>query len=366
VVLPITALAVAAAVGGVVAAGGAAAAGAASPVRAAGIPGWRITDKLPSGDHVTSVAATSPTNAWAVGYSSHRGANDGILIWHWTGSRWLPVSLPPGLPSQAQPVALAASPDGSAWVFGSAGSVEDNQTFILHWTGHGWGATDSGPWDPEFTSAAIAPDAHDVWLFGWDDASPPVNAHFDGITWSENPLQLYVQQASALSASDIWVVGANGTPQSSAVMHWNGASWNDVKLPALHLPRGYVLGELNQVSVVTPENVWVAADLQSGKIENLYSAVLLLHWNGSTWRQVTLPRGLISGQFYGVNMSQDGSGGLWLTTVPWGGAKEVVLHYTDGRWQSTTAPAGLSSPAWIPGTTSAWAVASGGIANYGP
>jgi hypothetical protein len=290
----------------------------------------------------------------------------GILIWHWTGARWLPVSPPPGLPPQAQPTTVAVSPDGSAWVFGSTGSPEKYETFVLHWTGHAWGATDSGPWDPEITSAAIAPDAHDAWLFGWDDASPPVSAHFNGSAWSQAQLPVYVQQASALSPSDIWAVGGTGWAQSADVMRWNGTSWNNVKLPALHLPRGEVLGELGQVATVAPGNVWVAADLQSGQIENLYSAVLLLHWNGRTWQQVTVPRGLISGQFYGVDMSQDGSGGLWLTTVPWGSAKEVVLHYTGGQWQRASAPNGLSSPAWIPGTTSAWAIASDGIAKYGP
>jgi len=356
--LPITALAVAAAAGIMVANG----AGAASPVRAAASPGWRITDKLPSGVKVTGIVATSSTNAWAVG---QRG-KQGILVWHWTGARWLPVSVPAGLAQQAQSSTIAASPDGSAWVFGTAGGVSNADSFVLHWAGHGWAATDSGGWDPDVTSAAVASDANDAWSFGWDDASSPVNAHFNGSTWSQVQLPIYVQGASALSASDIWAVGGDGWAQSAAVMRWNGTSWNTVKLPALHLPAGEVLGELNQVSAVAPDNVWVAADLQSGKIENLYSAVLLLHWNGRTWQQVTVPRGLISGQFFGVDMTQDGSGGLWLTSVPWNGAKEAVLHYTDGQWQRAAAPAGLSSPAWIPGTTSVWAIANRGIAKYGP
>jgi hypothetical protein len=60
------------------------------------------------------------------------------------------------------------------------------------------------------------------------------------------------------------------------------------------------------------------------------------------------------------------SGGLWLTTAPWIGSKVVVLHYSDGEWRRAAAPAGLSSVAWIPRTTSVWAAASGGIAKYGP
>jgi hypothetical protein len=343
------------------AAGAVAVAGTAFSVPAASTPGWRITDKLPSGVKVTSIVATSRTNAWAVG--SNRGG--GILVWHWTGARWLPLSMPPGLAQHAQSSTIAASPDGSAWVFGIAGGVSNAQSFVLHWTGHRWAATDSGPWDADYTTTAVAPDAHDVWSFGWDDATPPVNAHFNGGSWSAVQLPIYVQQASALSASDIWAVGDDGSPQTSAVLHWNGTSWNTVKLPALHLPPGDSLGELNQVSAVAPDNIWVAADLQSGKIGNLYSAVLLLYWNVSTWQQVTVPHGLISGQLYGVDMSQDGRGGLWLTTVPLRG-KEVVLHYTGGQWQRAAAPGGLSSVAWIPGTTSVWATASDGIAKYGP
>jgi hypothetical protein len=338
-----------------------------SPVPAVGSIGWRITDALPSGVQVSSVVATSRSSAWAVGCCSNRSAKNGIRLWHWNGARWLAVSVPPGLGRQARSTTIAASPDGSAWVFGVAGGTSDEQPFVLHWTGRDWAATDSGTWDAGYTAAATAPNAHDAWSFGWDDGGPPVNAHFNGTTWSAARLPMAVQQASALSASNIWAVGAASTaPETAAVMRWNGTSWNAVRLPVLQLPPGDVLGQLNQVSAVAPDSVWVAAELRSGSIENLYSGVLLLHWNGSGWQQLALPRGLITGQFDGVSMSPDGSGGLWLTTVPWGGSKEVVLHYSDGQWRRAAAPPGLSSVAWIPGTASVWAAASGGIAKYGP
>jgi len=333
---------------------------------AANSPGWRITDRLPSGVHVSSVVATSPTNAWALGCCSNRIAKDGILVWHWNGARWLPVSVPAGPPRQADLATLAASPDGSAWVLGMTGGPESSQTFSLHWTGHGWAAIIDATWQADPTSAVVAPDAHDVWAFGWADASPPITAHFNGRTWSSVQLPVYVAQASALSASDIWAVGSDGSPENGTVVRWNGASWTAVKLPVLHLPAGDVLGQLGQVSAVTADNVWIAAELQSGNIESLESGILLLHWNGRGWQQLTPPRGLITGQFDGVNMSVDSSGGLWLTTAPWIGSKVVVLHYSDGQWRRAAAPAGLSSVAQIPGTASAWGTATDGIAKYGP
>jgi hypothetical protein len=43
-----------------------------------------------------------------------------------------------------------------------------------------------------------------------------------------------------------------------------------------------------------------------------------------------------------------------------------VVHYTGGRWHRVAAPAGLGMLAAIPGTTSVWGSASGGIAEYSP
>jgi hypothetical protein len=61
-----------------------------------------------------------------------------------------------------------------------------------------------------------------------------------------------------------------------------------------------------------------------------------------------------------------GGGGLATTPGRADAGAAVAVHYTAGRWHRVAAPARLNTLAAIPGTTSVWGSASGGIAKYSP
>ena len=94
-----------------------------------------------------------------------------------------------------------------------------------------------------------------------------------------------------------------------------------------------------------------------------------MHWNGTSWRRLTLPASFPAG-FGLAELASDGTGGFWAaantlsatgTTLP-----EKLVHYHNGTWTITslppipgsvaaaTAPA-IASLAQVPGTQQIWA-----------
>ena len=92
------------------------------------------------------VAAVSATNIWAVGFIANTTAAGSVqqtLIEHWNGTSWSVVSSPnPG----SSPVlsGVAATSATNAWAVGNSGF---NQTLVRAWNGTKWSVVEeSQPW----------------------------------------------------------------------------------------------------------------------------------------------------------------------------------------------------------------------------
>jgi hypothetical protein len=80
------------------------------------------------------VAATSPTNAWAVGRSKN-GTTVQTLIEHWDGTAW--TVQPSGTGGNHERLCgVAADSSSDAWAVGFANGRL--QTLIEHWNGTAW------------------------------------------------------------------------------------------------------------------------------------------------------------------------------------------------------------------------------------
>jgi len=87
-----------------------------------------------AGGHFFGVAATSATNAWAVGVTY--GASTKVFIARWNGSAWKHVPGPGAAGSGLNGVAATSS--GNAWAVGYAGTSGHPATLILRWNGSTW------------------------------------------------------------------------------------------------------------------------------------------------------------------------------------------------------------------------------------
>ncbi len=181
---------------------------------------------------LTSVAASSASNAWAVGYGGGQA-----LTMHWTGASWTQVPAPAPAYSSLAGVAVGAT---DAWAVGSTGT---DKPLILHWAGSGWARV---------------------------TVSLPSGSYLYGVTEA--------------SARDAWIVGSSGADNwRTLILHWNGTAWKRVASPDPK-PSGTHGDTLDAVSAVSPGDAWAAGWL-AGKSGNPARG-LLLRWNGKAWKRV--------------------------------------------------------------------------------
>src|SRR5581483_10782914 len=130
----------------------------------------------PAGDNIlTAVAATSVSDAWAVG-DANLGYTPQTLIEHWNGSAWSVVnSTNPGASTFIRMASVAAITSSNAW---TVGYYQDNSgsvfTLIEHWNGSVWSVVTSPNPASSMTNelfAIAARSANDIWAVGTSQTS---------------------------------------------------------------------------------------------------------------------------------------------------------------------------------------------------
>jgi len=160
------------------------------------------------------VAASSSSDAWAVGFGTNTG-----LIEHWDGTTWTIVPAP--APGAIHSVAAVSAND--VWAVG-AGATLNDPGVILHWNGSYWATVDN-PSDGTL-DGITALSADDVWAVGQEGGDALVE-HWDGTAWTAStlPWKLDLRGVAAGSPTDIWAVSDlyDGLPY---ILHWDGSSWS--------------------------------------------------------------------------------------------------------------------------------------------
>ena len=349
-------------------AGAVAAAGAAQGTVS---PSWRVTHVFQASSWIAGVAATGPRDAWAVANPCDSCGTDPILVERWNGTAWqsLPVpSGPAGVPPGWNASAVTASSPSNAWAFASATNDGRDVTVAEHWTGRGWAKPTAFPaWAGVTTAVTSGP--RDAWVFGTQiTPSSTFAAHYNGSKWTRVSFPLFAQQASGLSAKNVWVVGSwalGKAPKGAspfAVEHWTGGGWHAVAVPKLKLPKGEFVQAQNVVAD-GPDNVWAVGVLTEGM--GVGPGIVLLHWNGKAFTRVNVPYPVtgpvvLTGPFV---LSGDGAGGIWLSGTQYSKTsyRFYLYHYNGGHWTRLAVPnepknrSQISAMTAIPGTRSVWA-----------
>jgi hypothetical protein len=355
---------------------------AAVPADGATAPGWRVVQTIgPStGVWADNFVAASASSAWSTWVAvSHS------YVERWTGTAWQQVPVPSKLANDAaSSVAIGASSASNAWLF--------DPGKVLRWNGSQWHLQQIPTWvvhgnlsgSYNVASAVFSPSS--VWVFseGVDSFTSPDHyaARYNGHVWVKVQLPGVPGEVSALSASDIWVLGvttasAAGANPKEILMHWNGKSWSTVAIPKVTPPAGateYAGG----LAATGTADAWLEWDIEQGTAgaQTLY----LLHWNGSSWAKVKVafPTSIVD------YMTQDGHGGLWMVANgPAPDYQWFTYHLNAGKWTRYPVPVAtglslldLTGISWIPGTRSVWATGNmavpngtsiyGAILKYGP
>lgn len=249
---------------------------------------WSIV-KSPSLRFSTSlsgVSALSTDDVWAVGYSQeHRGNKYKYqtLAEHWNGNSWSIISTPNPTNTSAL-TSVSAISSNDIWAVGWVGCCD--YALVEHWDGTQWSVVSTPHQGTSFLYAATAISPNDVWAGGivYGSYGQTLTEHWNGTQWSvvsspnEGTVYNYINSMSALSTNDVWAVGYYFNPGQSFTLieHWNGTQWSIVKSPAT---AGYVL---NGVAAIASNNVWAVGGNGSGQ-------ALIEQWSGTKWRVVPSP-----------------------------------------------------------------------------
>ncbi len=285
---------------------------------------WSLgaTPPLPSGDAgggFFDVACVSGSDCWAVGAVLVAGGGNpsGTLIENWNGSSWSIVPSPnpsaPGVVGAVlQGVSCTSASSCMAVGFATDDKGENLNDVIEQWNGTAWsivpGADTGQPFDQLSTVDCLAPD--DCWAVG--NAGPvqqnpnflPIFPgaggdqglieHWDGATWSVTPSAAepspnggYLYGLTCVDAADCWASGATtddtGDASGLLLQHWDGSTWTDM---SESVPDSSTPGMLSSLSCVSSVQCWVVGSqgtFGGGGGNNFRPQSFIENWNGSSW-----------------------------------------------------------------------------------
>ena len=209
---------------------------------------------------------------------------------------------------------------------------------------------------------------HNAFAVGYSrlPSTAPIGEHWNGSAWVVTPMPhpsggAVLYSVTAVPGTKDYLAGgesctAAACPQAFLVK-WDGSSWAQVSLPRL---RGAT--DIGGVSASSATDAWAVGE--SCNYVRFKCNALLLHWNGTTWSQVTVPNlASIYPDLYAVadlsptDVWAVGSSFLGSLALNWNGRSWVDVSVSSGGFTE-----GIDAVAAIPGTSEIWALeaASGG------
>jgi RNA polymerase sigma factor (sigma-70 family) len=316
------------------------------------------------------VACPAPSECWAVGNVGGEVAN-GALIERWSGTAWSVVSSPGTVAGKGGFNGVACVSESDCWAVGGSpatdlhaesGGSYIGQALSERWDGKSWTAV-SPPQDVRNTlNGVTCLSSSSCWAVGalgnvgWEDVFTLTEEWGPALSPAWAPVGM-PQSAAAVasgnivvalgvacvSASDCWAVGS-----STPILHWNGSSWTDVSPP--QAANGY--GQLYGVACVSASDCWAVGSRR------------ILHWNGSSWADVsTTEMADDDDTFYGVSCTS--ATNCW--AVGDGGTGAFIERWNGRSWADVSLPeaAYLYGVACV-SASDCWAVGAGNQTGSSP
>jgi hypothetical protein len=275
------------------------------------------------------------------------------------------ASLPSG-----QLFGVAATSTGNAWAVGQA---DTGKTIILRWNGMAWTQVPSPtPKGGGALYAVAATSASNAWAVGGNDGPPDKTEilHWNGTAWTQVPSPTppgggALFGVAATSASNAWAVGCAGNCYQgfggikTLILHWNGTAWKQVPSPS---PAAGT--SLSSVTAVSAHSAWAVGCTAFCFISSASPKTVILHWNGSTWTRQSSPAQAKIGALNGVAATS--ASNAWAVGCaghcfgPMATTQTMIVRWNGTAWRDvpSPSPAGNSvlTAVTATSTSNAWAV----------
>jgi hypothetical protein len=204
---------------------------------------WQAT-RPPAGigaGRLDGIAALSASNAWAVGAAIDASNDSTPLIIHWNGHRWARVRAAP-VPGYADTelLGVAATSSSNAWAVGEAENTAMRlRTMTEHWNGRTWTLVPSPSAGTQSALSGVAAIHGQAWAVGGSFArtSRPFVLHWTGHAWQRvatpRASNVELDGVAVVIPNQVWAVGAifrNGLRRPYA-LRWDGGAWRSVPVP---------------------------------------------------------------------------------------------------------------------------------------
>jgi serine/threonine-protein kinase len=188
-------------------------------------PGGRVS--------LSAVAVTSGRNAWAVGEVVTGSFSYAGLILHWNGTAWQKVPNPS--PSEGQYgntlAGVAATSATNAWAVGCTdGCPVGGTPLIERWNGISWKQV-AAPTTPYalYNLGGVAASATSAWAVGGGGPvtlEATATTYWNGRSWrlSHGISGAGLAGVTATSATNAWAVGSTASGRT-LILRWNGQMW---------------------------------------------------------------------------------------------------------------------------------------------
>lgn len=228
------------------------------------------------------------------------------------------------------------------WAAGGWGDkqgVPYNLTPMLqHWDGSAWNLADLPDTLPISELFGVDASASDnVWATGYWYLGGAVVLRYDGTTWTEQtpPIGDYddfeLVDVAVLAPDDVWVTGIGAveyTESAILLLHWDGTTWRENSITA---PTYSGFTEVKGIEAISPTNIWVAAN--GGSLGNYQTH--LYHYNGTTWQVVS---GTPLSQFERLHDITSAPGGeLWIAGASPSDDKGIA-YFNGSAWSVVPLP----------------------------
>lgn len=324
---------------------------AASPVTHGGRHAPGIIYAAPGdGGQLAAVSCPDDSNCVAVGATNAATSQSRMVIERWNPAGWR-LDQAPFLGAAAGLSAVSCTDALTCWAVGSGVHNGAAAPLVLGYANGTWSVNPAaGPGDGGVLDGVTCVVASSCWAVGSTNSPAPraLVEHFDGASWhavsvaaATSPLR----SVACAAIDDCWAVGSSGSVPVSA--HYDGASWSAEPVPSPARGGG---ARLDSVACAGPDDCWAV-----GSLDATGSATLIEHLTATGWGIVPSPTTLFGGGsslaavtcFTGVNCWAVGSSG-----ASTGAGRTLVEQYDGGLWTIVAGPAlGLEASAALAGVT---------------
>jgi hypothetical protein len=181
---------------------------------------------------------------------------------------------------------------------------------VEHFDGKNWSVVHSPVFGSGQATAISADSANDIWIL----VDGGTFLHFDGMKWSSVASAFGTTSVTALSPTDVWATGTvvGGTtggrhPRQfgkAAIEHWDGTSWSIVASPN---PNPGGASTLQGIAAISANDIW-AVGAFGGTSAVPSEFTLTEHWDGTNWSIIPSPSPAANqNQLFAVTALSDGT-----------------------------------------------------------